>query len=106
MMESDLTPQRRDALLDGAARRIVRWGMETPAVLFLEMHRPLTFLAGQSLLVAMPFLGAFIDQRHLADWARLLQSRDNIDRLIDRIESLSGEGASSIATEGASDGAR
>ncbi|KPJ63511.1 hypothetical protein AMK68_03810 [candidate division KD3-62 bacterium DG_56] len=106
MIETDLTPERRDGLLDGAARRIVQWGLETPAVLFLEMHQPLTFLAGQSLLVAMPFLGAFIDQRHLADWARLLQSRDNIDRLIDRIESLSGETAPATATEGAGDGAR
>jgi hypothetical protein len=104
MIDTDLSPRRRDELIDAAARRIVRWGLDTPAVLFLEMHRPLTFLAGQSLLVAMPFLAAFVDQRHLVDWSRLLQSRDNIDLLIDRIEALSGEPAA--AAEGAGDAAR
>lgn len=106
MIEADLTPERRDALLNGVAGRIVQWGLETPAVVFLEMHRPLTFLAGQSLLVAMPFLGAFIDARHLGDWARLLQSPENIDRLIDHIESLSGGAASSTTAEGAGNGTR
>ena len=97
MSEADLTPQQRDELLDGIARRVVEWHMETPVVLFLEMHRPLSFIAGQSLLVAIPFLGALFDARQLSRLAALLQSSDNIDRLIERIEALAGHDAAPAA---------
>jgi hypothetical protein len=103
MIEPDVTAEERDALIDQVAERIARWGLDVLAVLFLEMHRPLSFLAGQSLLVAMPFLGAFVDSRHLTRWSRLLQSPENIDRLIERIDAPRGQAK---AVGGADDAAR
>ena len=34
--------------------------MEAPAVMFLEMHRPLSFVGSQALIVGSPFLGPFV----------------------------------------------
>lgn len=68
--------------------RIVRRGLETPAILFLEMHKPLCFFASQGVLFAMPLLGAFLEPREIEQLARLLDSQENVDRLIARIDEL------------------
>lgn len=79
---------RRDQLIEAVARKVVAKRLETPTVFFLEMHKPISFLAGQSLLIATPLLGAFIPPSDLEDVARLLEDRSNVDRLIARIEDL------------------
>ena len=84
-----ISPERRDELVDALARKIANKGLGMPAVLFLEMHRPLSFLMGQSLWFAMPFLGALMEPRLVAEYSRLLESPDSVDRLIERIEELS-----------------
>ena len=47
----EITEEERDQVIEKWARKIVGKGLETPAILFLEMHKPLTFLASQGLLV-------------------------------------------------------
>jgi len=80
--------QKRDTLIDAVARQIVQRGLETPAVFFLEMNRPLTFIAGQTALVAAPFLTPIVHPRDVEDLARIMEDRANVDRLIARIEDL------------------
>ncbi len=60
--------------------------METPVVMFLEMHKPLAFVASQAMVVALPMLGPFIGPQRMANLSKLLQDRKNIDVLIERIE--------------------
>jgi hypothetical protein len=104
MTGAELTRQRRDELIEGIARRVVQWGLETPAALFLEMHRPLSLIAGQSLLVAIPFLGALFDARSIADLAALLRRPDNVGLLVDRIELLAAaRGRARAASSGGSE---
>jgi len=86
-----LPEEERDALVERIARAVVRRRMETPAILFLEMHRPVSFIAGQSLVVLSPFVGPFVGIENVQIISRLLESRDNIDCLIRRIEELSVE---------------
>ena len=43
---NDLTPERAAELAEKMASWLVKRGLETPAVIFLEMHKPLAFLAG------------------------------------------------------------
>jgi len=76
------------AWIERLSERIVRRGLETPAILFLEMHKPLCFFASQGVLFAMPLLGAFLEPREVEQLARLLDSQDNVDRLIARIDDL------------------
>ena len=90
-IEGDLSPEDRDKLIDELARKIVERGLETPAILFLEMHKPVAFLAGQSLLVASPFLAPIFGMEGVQRYSSLLSSQENVEFLIRRIEDLAEE---------------
>jgi hypothetical protein len=85
-IESELSPEERDRLLERAAAAVVRRRLETPAILFLELHRPLTNLGSQALILFTPLLGPALGLETLQKLTRLLEDRENLDRLIDRIE--------------------
>lgn len=78
--------EERDAIIEKIATAVARRGMETPAILFLEMHKPLTFVASQGMVVVSPFIAPFVGMDNLSAAAKLLESRDNIELLIARIE--------------------
>jgi hypothetical protein len=90
-IERDLPPEERDRLLERAATAVVRRRLEMPAVLLLELHRPLTYLSSQALVLFTPLLGAALGLERVQTLAKLLEERENLDRLIDRIETLSRE---------------
>jgi hypothetical protein len=85
-----LTPEREKELIDKIAKRIVDHHMETPTILFLESFKPLSFVAGQFGLVYLgpltPLLGAWSEEG-----IALLQKKENVERLLKRIEELSDE---------------
>ena len=78
----------RDGILNKVAQQVVRRGLATPAVWMLEIHRPIMPLAGQMGIVFSPLLGtlfsggAFDLQRYI----KLMQRRENVDRLVALIE--------------------
>jgi len=84
--EATLTEAERDLWLERIAEAVVRRRMEAPAVLALELHRPLHFLGSQALIVATPFLGALVGVENVLKLSRLLEDGRNIDRLIERLE--------------------
>lgn len=82
----ELTPARRDELIGWMVERAARAGMLTPALLLVESHRPVSFLGSQAVHFLAPVLGAVVEPQLVDDLARLLEDRDNIDRLVDRLE--------------------
>lgn len=86
VLETPLDEQERDRILDRVAREVTRRRLEVPAILALEMHRPLTFLGSQALVVFTPLLAPAFGLDNLEKLTRLLQDRGNLDRLLDRIE--------------------
>jgi len=86
--EDQLSDEERDAILERIAQGIVRRGMAAPAVLFLELNKPLSFVASQSLIVLTPFLAPFVGIDNVHRYSRLLERRENVERLIERIEQL------------------
>ncbi|HSV75047.1 MAG TPA: hypothetical protein VLH79_14900 [Chthonomonadales bacterium] len=84
----DLPDAERDELVDTIARHVVSRGLETPAVLLLEMHRPISFMASQGLVVLTPLLGPLIGLGTMQRGSLLLEKRENVERLIERIEHL------------------
>ncbi len=90
-LDQDLSPQERDALIERIAQGIIRRGMETPAVLFLEMHKPLSFMASQGLVVTTPLIAPILGFDNVQIAVKLMEDRGNIERLIRRIEELAGE---------------
>ncbi|GBC95805.1 hypothetical protein HRbin16_01602 [bacterium HR16] len=89
--EDELSDEERDAILERIAQGIVRRGMAAPAVLFLELNKPLSFVASQSLIVLTPFLAPFVGIDNVHRYSRLLERRENVERLIERIEQLEHE---------------
>ncbi len=51
----DLTPERRDQMIEGLAQRIVKAGMGSPALIFFESQRPLGRIAGSAIHIFSPF---------------------------------------------------
>jgi hypothetical protein len=70
------------ALLEKVARLIVKRGMTTPALLFLESLGPLNFLGSQVLHGLRPFLEPVCDVTEMERLAVILERRDSIPRLI------------------------
>lgn len=87
MVESDA-----EKLLEKAAQTIVRRGMEVPAILFLEMHKPLANLIGHAVWVTMPVWAIFFGVATTNELGALLSDPERIERLIRRIEELSEQG--------------
>ncbi len=78
---------RREQFIDDLARRAARAHVTAPAILFLEMHKPLAFLGAQMLWAAQPFLGVWWDPADVHAVARLLEDPESVEALIRRLES-------------------
>lgn len=78
-----------EKLLEKAAQTIVRRKMEVPAILFLEMHKPLANLIGHAVWVTMPVWAIFLGVATTNELGALLSDPERIERLIQRIEELS-----------------
>jgi hypothetical protein len=90
-LDLELSPDERDGILERAARKVVLHRMETPVILALELHRPLMFLGSQGLVVLTPMLAPLFGLRNLQVLQALLAEKDNLDRLLERIEELAHE---------------
>jgi hypothetical protein len=74
------------ALLEKIAQNVVNRRLEMPAVLFLEMHRPLSFLGSQALYFLTPLLGLVAAPEQISRLARMLDTPEGVERLISAIE--------------------
>ncbi len=80
------TEEETVALLRKATAFIRGKRMEMPAVLALEMHKPLAGYAGNMAIAFAPFLGPVFGPDGYREYSRLLQNRHNVERLIRMIE--------------------
>lgn len=79
--------KRRDELIEAIANRIDQFGMVVPAIFFLEMNKPLSYIAGQSGHFFAPMISVLFAT--FEDYAYFLEDRGNVELLIQRLESLS-----------------
>jgi hypothetical protein len=84
----EVTPEQRDAMIESLARKVVDRGMEVPAVLLLEVTKPASFIISQAILFAGPVVYPFLGFDRVDRFAGFLNSRENIEKLIRRIEGL------------------
>jgi len=82
----DLDASRRQQLIDRVAQQIAGRGMTAPAILFLEMHKPLAFLGAQLLWIAQPFLSIGLNNADLSDLITVIEDRAGVEELIERLE--------------------
>ncbi len=73
-------------MIETLARRIDGWNLALPAIAVLEVIKPISFIAGQGLLLCEPVLSFFHTEPRVDDYASLLADRANLDCLIARLE--------------------
>lgn len=86
----DVTVEQRDAIIEKLAQKVVAKGMEIPAVMLLEVTKPVSFLFSQGVLVLGPILYPFFGMDRVERFAGFSNSRENVEMLIRRIEELAG----------------
>lgn len=82
----ELTPEQTEALLDKATLEFSKRGLQAPAILFFEMHKPLANVLGHASLAFSPFLVPILGYGAVNDYSRLLSKRENVEALIQRLE--------------------
>lgn len=94
----ETTPELADALIERVAKAVQRYGMEVPAVFFLELGKPLSFTAGSLAHMIAPIVGVYTDDDPaFTDFANVLSDRKLLEKLICRIEELAKEADGSLS---------
>jgi hypothetical protein len=76
----------QEVVVDRLCAEVVRRGLTGPALLMLEMHRPLNYAAAQVLNFFQPLVGIVADTGGYVEFARFLEQRGSIDYLCVRLE--------------------
>jgi hypothetical protein len=90
--------ERERAIAEKLCREVVRRRMTTPAVLLLEMSRPLNYLGAQALHFFQPFGTVLVDPRAWETFAGFIERRGSVEylcRLIEDLEAARPEGTES-----------
>jgi hypothetical protein len=75
-------------VIDRLCREVVRRRLTTPALLALEMSRPLTYVSAQVLHFFQPFLTVIADAAAYDAFTRFVEQRGSVDYLIERLDAL------------------
>ena len=78
-------------IIEHFARRIVRFGLETPATIFLELHKPISSLFYHSSVFFQPLAAPLFGLERYSNIQKIISSTENIDKLITLIEAISTE---------------
>ncbi len=86
LWSEDLTEQETKDLLDNLAEQIRKRRLEAPAIMFLEMNKPISRIAGNAMIVFSPFLAPIVGTQNVHNYSRLLMNSSNVESLIQRLE--------------------
>ena len=80
--------QEHSVLIEKIAKWVVTRRLAMPALLLLESCKPLNRIFGQSIVIITPFAAFFSIDEMLKQFSDLLQSRENVEKLTEKIENL------------------
>ena len=81
------TEMQKEAI-DKLCRGIIRRGLTTPAIIGVEMGRPLNFVGSQTMHFFTPLISAFVPTDSWKAVAEFLEHRGSVDWIRNRIEEL------------------
>ncbi|MCS7096922.1 MAG: hypothetical protein NZ926_00320 [Candidatus Methanomethylicia archaeon] len=85
----ELSPERRKQLIDRIANEIVKRGLETPAIMFLETIKPLSFIGAEmAIFYLFPYIKAITTSQIVDEITAIFHDRSAVEELIKRIEEL------------------
>jgi hypothetical protein len=79
-------PERR--AVDRVCAEVERRHLATPALLFLEVARPLNYLGSQVLHFFQPIVSAVLPTEGYRHFAEFLERRGSVDYLCERLEKM------------------
>ncbi|MBC8202946.1 MAG: hypothetical protein H8E91_03870 [Planctomycetes bacterium] len=77
--------------IDKLCRGIIRRGLTTPAIIGVEMGRPLNYIGSQTMHFFTPLIAAFVPTDSWKAMAEFLEHRGSVDWIRNRIEELEQE---------------
>ena len=86
ILPEDVNPEEAEIILKRIADEIVKRRLTVPAIFFLESCSPLNFIGSQAMLALEPFVKAIFDFPNYRKFALLMESDENVKKLIDLIE--------------------
>ena len=92
--DTEVTPEEKEEIIRKIAEKMNSYGMNVPAVVFLESVKPITYISSQmGRFFIYPFLPVFGDEAGLTG-EKLLQvfeKPENVEEIINHLEELSDE---------------
>ncbi|MCD6505474.1 hypothetical protein J7M22_02500 [Candidatus Poribacteria bacterium] len=92
ILPDEIDEEERDRIIEKAAQEIVKRGLTAPALLFIEMAKPINFLGSQLLVAVDPFVSSILSSGDYRKFSILMEDDENVERLLQAIERLSGRG--------------
>lgn len=88
--KEELTPHQEE-ILTKIAQKVVYWKMSVPAILFLESVKPLNYVGSQMMAFFEPFVQAIVSWKDYDEVRNMMEERETVERLLQRIEQLDSE---------------
>lgn len=80
------TPERAAELFRKIAGKVVEREMTVPALMLLEMVKPLSFIGSQAMVFLNPVVSLVVSSEDYYRFMRLMEDRENIEKLAIAIE--------------------
>ncbi|MGQ9678150.1 MAG: hypothetical protein ACUVUD_02575 [bacterium] len=88
MFATDINPDRRQEIITKIAQKTVDLRLSPVAIVLLESVKPLSFVGSQLMVFFQPIVTAIFPFHQYEEVAALLEERENVELLIQKIESL------------------
>ncbi len=88
MFPTDINPARRTEIINKIAQKTVDLRLTPVAIVLLESVKPLSFVGSQLMVFFQPIITAIFPFHQYDEVAALLEERENVELLIQTIESL------------------
>jgi len=88
----DIDPKTIEEFINKIAKKIVELKLSVPAIFFLESIKPISFIGSQALVFFRPIVLAAFNIPNAYDiFIRIMEDRENVEKLIQKIEQLEEE---------------
>lgn len=92
--DDEINSEEKDEIIRKIAERVHGYGMDVPAILFLESVKPLSYIGSQmGRMFVSPFLPIFGDDISLAGdkLLQVFENRESVEEILSHLEELTNE---------------
>ncbi len=98
-VQSDLSPEKADELIDRICQKLFEKNLLEPAVMFVQSSYPMAYYGSQAMLVLEPFIAgflelfwpAFLEVAPYDKLQRLFENREYVQRFLARMDDYLAE---------------